>query len=117
MKKDNKPYHTIFSYGNAQFFEYQKNLLIAISYSLWIDDKTTESLEKLNELFYNLNLKINGISKDEMHSLGKKHYQHLSNLRFELENTTKKGLYNLHDIKKAFKTKSKNTQRTIRELK
>ncbi|WP_141226064.1 hypothetical protein [Flavobacterium fluvii] len=114
---DGKPYHLMFSYGDKEFFDYQKNLLMAISLSLWIDDDTTNSLEKLNELFYNLNIKTHKKSKTEIIEVGKKYYQKISDLRFHLENSTKKGLYNLHNVDKAFKTKNKNTKREIRELK
>ena len=116
-ESDNKPYHMMFSYSDVEFFDFQKNMFMAISFSLWIDDETTDNLEKLNELFYNLNLKIGGKSNGELVDLGKKHYQHISDLRFQLENSTKRGLYNLHDIEKAFKTKKTNTTRNIRELK
>ena len=115
-ERDYKPYHMMFSYNDVEFFDFQKNMLTAISFSLWIDDETTDNLEKLNELFYNLNLKTGGKSNSELVDLGKKHYQHISDLRFQLENSTKRGLYNLHDIKKAFKTKKTNTKRNIREL-
>jgi hypothetical protein len=114
---DSKPYHLMFSYGDKEFFDYQKNLLMAISLGLWIDDDTTKSLEELNELFYNLNIKTHGKSKTEIIEVGKKYYQIISDLRFHLENSTKKGLYNLHEVNKAFKTKNKNTKREIRELK
>lgn len=115
-KNDNKPYHMMFSYSDVEFFDFQKNMIMAISFSLWIDDETTENLEKLNELFYNLNLKTEGKSNFELTNLGKKYYQHISDLRFQLENSTKRGLYNLHDIEKAFKIKKTNTKRNIREL-
>lgn len=115
-EEDNLPYHSIFSYGEEEFFDYQKNLIMAISYNLWIDEKTSNILEKLNDLFYSLNIKASGLSEIEMYNLGKKYYQNISDLRFELENSTKEGLYNLHDIKKAFKTKKVNTKRVIREL-
>jgi hypothetical protein len=107
----------MFSYSDVEFFDFQKNMIIAISFSLWIDDETTENLEKLNELFYNLNIKTDGKSKAQLIDLGKKYYEHISDLRFQLENSTKRGLYNLHDIEKAFKTKRINTKRNIRELK
>jgi len=113
---DNKPYHMMFSNGDVEFIDYQKNLIMAISFSLWIDEETTTKLEKLNELFYNLNIKTAGKSNTEMIELGKKHYPHISDLRFQLENSTKKGLYNLHDITKAFKTKKVNTTREIRKI-
>lgn len=114
-ENDNLPYHAIFSYGDVEFFDYQKNLIMAINYNLWIDDKTANILENLNELFYSLNIKTNGISEIEMHKLGKQYYQKLSDLRFELENSTKEGLYNLHDIRKAFKPKKLNTKREFRQ--
>lgn len=116
-ESDNKPYHMMFSYSDVEFFDFQKNMVMAISYSLWIDDETTENLEKLNELFYNLNIKTAGKSNAQLIDLGKKYYQHISDLRFQLENSTKRGLYNLHDVGKAFKTKKKNTKRNISELK
>lgn len=115
-KKDNLPYHLIFSYSDREFFDYQKNLIMAINYSLWIDNKTTNILEKLNELFYSLNIKTKGSTEIEMQNIGKQYYQKISDLRFELENSTKEGLYDLHDIKKAFKTKKKNTKREFRQL-
>jgi hypothetical protein len=113
---DGKPYHMMFSHTEVEFFDYQKNLVMAMSFSLWIDDETTENLEKLNEIFYNLNIKAFEKSNIELIELGKKYYKHISDLRFQLENSTKKGLYNLHDIDKAFKTKKINTTREIREL-
>ena len=81
-ENDNLPYHSIFSYGDVEFFDYQKNLIMAISYNLWIDEKTTNILEKLNDLFYSLNIKTNGLSEIEMHSLGKKYYQKISDILF-----------------------------------
>jgi hypothetical protein len=116
-EKDNKPYHTMFSYGSENFFEFQKNLFLAMSYSLWIDDETTNKLEDLNELFYNLNIKTNDKTNKEIIEIGKKYYDQISKLRIQLENATKKGLYNLHDINKAFKIKKTNGERYIRELK
>jgi len=114
---DGKAYHVMFSYGENQFFDYQKNLLMSISMSMWIDEETNENLEKLNDLFYNLNLKVSDKSTEEMIEIGKKYYNLISDLRFKLENSTKKGLYNLHDIDKAFKIKKENKKRDIRELK
>lgn len=113
---DSRMYHIIFSYGEEKLLEYQKNIHLAMSYSLWIDENTVRKIEELNELFYNLNNKVNDKTDDEIIGIAKKYYQNISNLRFELENATKKGLYNLHDIKKAFKVSKKNTTRAIRKL-
>lgn len=114
---DNKPYHLMFSYGDQEFYNCQKNLLMAMSLSLWIDDDTADSLENMNDLFYNLNLKTHGKSNNEIIEIGKKYYQNISDLRFNLENSTKKGLYNLHNIDKAFKTNKRNKKREIIKLK
>ena len=115
-EEDGKAYHMMFSYSDVEFLDYQKNLIMAINFGLWIDDETAQKLQDLNELFYNLNIKAHGKSKGELIKLGKTYYKELSSLRFELENSTKTGLYNLHDIDRAFKTKKKDSVRKIRKL-
>ena len=74
---------------------------------------TVKELENLNGLFFNLNNHIHKKSKEEMEEIGKEYYQRISNLRFRLENSVKAGLYNLYDVKKAFKTKKTNEKRLI----
>ncbi len=113
LGNDNKPYHMIFSSGESEFYKYQQNLMLAISSSLWIDDKTTKELEKLNNLFFNINNRINNKNQIEIEEIGKEYYQRLADLRFNLENLVKTGLYDLHDVKKAFIIKRKNEKRTI----
>ena len=112
---DNRPYHFIFGQGELKFLEYHKDLLIAISLSLWIDDKTVEKLQDINDIFFTLINKVHNKSNDEIEEIGKEYYQKISDLRFELEQTAKTGLYQLHDMKKAFKGKRKNTKRKIKE--
>jgi hypothetical protein len=70
----------------------------------------------LNDLFFNLNNKVFGKTDEEIVEIGKQYYKKLSDFRFELENKTKKGLYNFHDMEKAFKTEDKNKQRIIYEM-
>lgn len=115
-EKDHKPYHIIFSYGEDKLIEYQKNMVMAMGYSFWIDEDTVQSIEKLNELFYGVNLKVNGKSNNEIIEIAKTQYENISELRFQLENSAKRGLYNLHDIKKASKIKKSNTKRIISKL-
>lgn len=50
-----------------------------------------------------------------MEEIGKDYYQKISDMRFSLENSVKIGLYNLHDIKKAFKTKKTNEKRYVKK--
>ncbi len=113
---DGKPYHMIFGEGENKLLEYQQNLFLAVNKSLWIDQETTKSLERLNDFFFNINNKAYGKNEAEIIEIGQQYYKKLSDLRFELENSTKKGLYNLHDMKKAFKLSPKNQERIIREI-
>lgn len=113
LDDDKKPYHNIFCYGEDKFIEFQQNLLKAISLSIWIDDKTTEQLEILNNLFFNLNNKMGGISKSEIVGIGKEYYKKISDKRFDLENSVKRGFYDLHNLKKIFKPKKTNRKRAI----
>ena len=111
-----KPYHAIFSEGEDKLLEYQKNLFLAVNKNLWIDFETTKKLESLNDFFFNINNKAYQKNDAEIIEIGKQYYKKLSDLRFELENATKKGLYNLHDMEKAFKTSPKNQERVIKEI-
>ncbi|MCL3780959.1 hypothetical protein EMN47_11250 [Prolixibacteraceae bacterium JC049] len=113
MGDDKRPFHMMFSEGETKFLEYQQNLLVAISFSLWIDETTVKELEKLNNLFFNINNHVHNKDVEKMEEIGKHYYQKISDLRFSLENSVKTGLYNLHDIKKAFKTKKINKKRYL----
>ena len=114
VEEDGKPYHVIFSYGEDKCIEFQQNSLIAISYGLWIDDATMKELENMNELFFSIDNQINSKTKAEIIEIGKKYYREISDSRFKLENSVKKGLYDLPNVKKIFKTKRTNTKREIK---
>lgn len=113
---DRKPYHMIFGYGENEFIKIQNNLMIAISKSLWIDKKSMLELESLNNIFYSINNKIHQQSEDRIIEIGKDYYQKLSDARFSLEQSTKQGLYNLHDVHKAFIPEKINRKRYIWEV-
>jgi len=113
LDDDGKPYHMIFGQGESKFYEFQKNLMLAISYGLWIDNKTSETLDEINNLFFNLNNHINKKSDSEIEEIGKEYYNRVSGLRIQLERDVKNGLYDLHDIKKIFKYKKRNKKRVI----
>lgn len=110
-KTDGKPYHLILSEDENTFHEFQKDLGLAISYSLWIDGKTSKTLDELNQLFYEINNLIIDKSKSEVENIGKQYYQSIADYRIRLELDLKKGLYDLHDVKKIFKEKRRNTKR------
>jgi len=110
---DKKPYHIIFAYGEEKFIEFQQNLSSAISNSIWIDDDTMKTLESLNNLFFSLNNKVHKKTKMEIETLGKEYYKKISDLRFNLENNLKRGLFDLPNVEKIFKTKETNKTKTI----
>lgn len=113
MDDDGKPYHMILGQGESMFHEFQKNLMLAVSHGIWIDSKTSETLDEVNNLFFNLNGHIYKKSDSEIEKIGKKYYNQVSRLRIQLEKDVKNGLYNLHDIKKIFKSKKRRKKRVI----
>jgi hypothetical protein len=110
---DGKPFHMIFGQGETKFLEFQTNMGLAISYGLWIDDKTSKTLDEMNNLFFNLNNHVHNKSDSEIEKIGQEYYQRVADFRIRLEKDLKNGLYNLHDIKKAFKTKKRGPKRVI----
>ena len=114
LDEDKKSYHTIFAYGEEEFVEYQQNIHLAISNGIWIDQNTMTELENLNDLFFSLTNHVHNKPKNEMISIGKKYYKEISDKRFSLENSVKRGLFELYDVKKIFKTKKTNTAREVK---
>lgn len=80
---------------------------------MWIDEETLFTLEDLNGLFFKINNRISDKNSEEIIEIGKEYYKDLSNKRKELEFNTKNGLYNLHDMKKAFNPQRKERKRYI----
>ena len=106
---DNKPCHLIFFYGADKFLEFQDNLFAAMSYGMWIDKETIKELERLNDLFFTINCKIKNKTETELINIGKEYHKTILTSRNNLEQATKKGLYEITNMKKMFKvTKQKN---------
>jgi hypothetical protein len=59
---------------------------MAMSYDMWIDEKTIDVLEKLNDLFFNITEKVYS-NEDQVTQIGKQYYKQLSSLRFKLTNS------------------------------
>ncbi|WP_166964332.1 hypothetical protein [Yeosuana marina] len=112
---DNKPYHSLLGNGEKEFYKFQENLMLAISYSLWIDKKTNKTLEEINSLFFNIGNHIHKKSDFEIEQIGKKYYDRISELRMQLEADLRNGLYDLHDVKKIFKQKNLKKKRVIKK--
>ena len=108
---DKKAYHSIFSFGKDEFFKFQKNVIAAMAFSIWIDERTTNTMEKLNDTFYRINNEIQ--NKKDLTQTGKQHYNEIAKLRKELEGNVRDDLYNLHKLKRFFKSKTSGGKRRI----
>jgi len=109
--KDGRAYHIIFSYGEDDFHKFQHNLFLAMSYSTWINNNTTEHMEKLNELFFHISLKVE--ANADLVTLGKNHYKEIASHRKKLEGCVRNDLMNLHDLKNFTKEKTSGGSRVI----
>lgn len=110
-----KKYHLIFAYGKDNFLDYQKNLIVAMAYGLWINDKTLAFMEKLNELFYYISMDINKAEGDDITMIGKIYYNKLAEIRNELEFNVRNDLLYLYDFSK-FSKKGRRSKRSIRMI-
>ncbi len=99
-EEDLKPYHFIFSQGKDEFYEFTKNLHLAISFSMWINYETTIEMENLNEVFYNILSKIEKSIENDIINIGKENYSKISSLRKKLEENVRNDLLSLYDLNK-----------------
>lgn len=107
LNDDKRNFHMIFSEGADKVISYQRNLFMAMSDSLWIDEATGEALQQLNFLFYNINVKIENKNKNEVIEIGKDYYSRLAEKRKTLRLATKNGYSKLHLVDTFFKEKNK----------
>ncbi len=114
LGNDKKPYHMIFSYGIDDFGKFQQNLMMAMSYSIWIEDSTIKVMEELNDVFFSIGEKIENFTQDQIIEIGKDYYDVIAELRATLDNCVRKDLFNLHKIKKhSLKEKNIYAKRTV----
>lgn len=112
LDDDGKAFHLIFSSGKEEFGEFQQNLFLAMSYSLWINDNTIDNLEKLNDLFFKIS-RQSVENDDELIAIGKEHYNAIADLRKRLEANVKSDLIDLHNFKRFKSNPLKRKKRTI----
>ena len=110
---DAKPYHMIFSFDENKLIDFQKNLFGAMSHNLWINEDTIQFMEKLNELFFKISEKIEGNIHNQLVQIGKEYYFEIADLRNLLEDSVRKDLLNLHNLKKFKKSSKPNRLRLI----
>lgn len=105
MDEDANAYHYIFGEGTDGVIKFHQNLIIAMSYSLWINDKTVKIMEDLNQYFFLIS-EIN--DKDEIVKRAKRDYNKIADLRKKLESAVKNDLFNLHNLNNFIKEKKSN---------
>lgn len=110
---DGRPFTLAVAVDETEFQNFQKDLSLAMTRSLWIDENTVHALEDLNSLLYRIENHVRGKSASEIMTVAKDFYREVSKTRQNLEVCMKKGLYNLHDMKKAFKNYDYSKKRNI----
>lgn len=106
--EDGKAYHFIFGSGSDGVIEFHKNLVVAMSYSIWINDKTVKIMEDLNQYFYLIS-SVN--DEKQIVSKAKRDYHKIAGLRKELEKSVKSDLFNLHNLDEFIKEKKNEKPR------
>ena len=103
-------YHMIFNEGDSKYWQYQSNLHLALTHSMWLSENMINALVALNQLFLTINAEIN---KDMMHniSVGKKYYSQLADARTDVENNLKTDLLTLYDVKNFLNKKTEKKYR------
>lgn len=114
LDNDGLAFHQIFAYGEDGFHEYQKNLIVAMSYSMWINEKTTDYMEDLNAVFFKISGKISNQNDEYVSKIAKQHYHEISKLRKLLEDSVRNDLLNLHNLKNM--KKSASSSRRLRKI-
>lgn len=107
------PYHMFMSEGEDGYYKFLNNFMHSSSDNLWLDDTTNDVLEKLNQITFVIGNEIKEADEEQIVEIGKKYYNLLSEIRFNLENSMKDGLYNLHNVKKALKVKKNRKVRVL----
>lgn len=103
---DRRPYYSIFSHGEQKFYEFQLNLHAAIATGMWMNDKTSNLMDRFNDLFFKISNEISSPSNEELIEVGKKYYDEIGTMRAQLENSVREDLMTLHNFR-ALRKKSK----------
>lgn len=109
--RDPHPYYMIFAFGYEKYLEFQQNLFTAISKNIWINQETSESLDKLSRLFFKITSSIKDITdREELIKLGKIYYKEIAALRYEIEILCRNDLFFLYNFKDLKKNKKREKQ-------
>ena len=105
-------YHVIFSYNDNKYHQFQGNLLLALTHSMWLSGQMINALAVLNQLFLTIDAEI---EEDVEHniSVGKRYYKQLAEARVDVENSLKTDLLTLYDINRFL---SKKTEKRMRHF-
>ena len=99
-------YHVIFSYEEDAFHQFQRNLIYAMSHSLWVSGTTHTVLIEMSRLFFNVSNEIENNSS--LTDVGKKYYAQIATVRDKLEGRIASDMMTLHKVKQFLKGKKEN---------
>ncbi|MBN8574808.1 MAG: hypothetical protein J0M05_12915 [Candidatus Kapabacteria bacterium] len=110
---DKQPYHMMFSYGEDEFYEFQRNLNSAFAYSIWIHQDTVSEMENLNQIFFKISQRITEGKDEQLVELGKEYYKDVASSRIKMEDLVRRDLLNLHDLTKFMKGQKRRGMRVF----
>jgi hypothetical protein len=99
LEEDGRPFHLVFAYGEEKFYEFQQNLIQAMSFSIWVNEKTVILMEKLNKLFFKIS-RIDFENSEALVLAGKIYHEQISQIILQLEMSVREDLLDLHDLRK-----------------
>lgn len=94
---DKKPYYSIFQNDCKKYLEYQQNIHLALSHSIWLSSSMLDNVSALNQLFFTITTEIT----DDINSnieIGKIYYYQISALRENIEKCLLNDFKNLHNL-------------------
>jgi hypothetical protein len=100
---DNRLYHIVFAMGMDEFSRYQQNLMLAISRSVWVSERTTNLLVELGRLLIAVGL--DDESDEGIKEVGKQRYQDIATMRHRLEVSFRDDFLEIHKVKKFLQEK------------
>ena len=102
LDKDNKPYHRLFSIGNASESAF-KRLFSVMSQAMWLSDEAFTKTRDLNYLLFGLGTGSEGDPVE----FAKQNYRAIAELREALEKILAADMLELHKVRRFLKQKKR----------
>ena len=94
---DGKPFYQIFQNDYNKYLEYQQNIHLVLSHSIWLSSSMIDNMSALNQLFFTITTEITDDIKYNI-EIGKKYYYQISTLRENIEKCLLNDFKNLHKL-------------------